>query len=479
MNRSARTLAIFAALVATAPASSRGADERERYARPVEIPAFTDDELVAVPLDSDVYFATDDDYADLRLLNAADEETAFIIRKVVDKRSRTERRTFPVERPMVRPQDDGSLEITFEVDPARQPHVPLGVRLVTPLENFERHVEISASADGETWQPLLADGLVFDYSEFMDVHNYELPFEQPAPTPAGAGVRRFRIRIDDVTQEQESQLLELTRRLQGDDEAGRTERTMVNRQPFRIDRIECWYDVEVPASAVERLQDYPLAEVRTEVDAENKATRVIAQSRGEPLTELTIATADRNFSRAAYVEVPTEERTPSAQIAWGRQIGSATLERFALRGLQRENLRISFPESRSTQHRLIIANADSPPLDVSTVTARGPVYEVAFLARAGQSYRLAYGGGGLEVPHYDVAALDAALAAGYDPISATLGPQVAAPAAPRPAEPALTRLLNDPRLLGGLIAVLVAALGVGLYRATRRLDALPPDDGSS
>jgi hypothetical protein len=479
MNRTARTLAILVAVVATAPASSRGADERERYARPVEIPAFTDEELVAVPLDSDVYFATDDDYADLRLLNAADEETAFIIRKVVDERSRTERRTFSIERPTVRPQDDGSLEITFEVDPATQPHVPLGVRLVTPLENFERHVEISGSADGETWQPLLSDGLVFDYSEFMDVHNHELPFEQPAPTPTGAGVRRFRIRIDDVTQEQESQLLELTRRLQGDDEAGRTERTVVNRQPFRIDRIECWYEVEVPASAVERLQDYPLVDVRREVDAEAKATHIIVQSRRQPFTELTIAAADRNFSRAVHVEVPVDDLPSSAEVAWGRPIGSATLERFALRGLQRENLRISFPESRSTQLRLVIANADSPPLDVSTVTARGPVYEVAFLAQAGQSYRLTYGGGGLEVPNYDVAALHAALAEGYDPLSAPLGPQVAAPAAPRPGEPALTRLLNDPRLLGGLIAVLVAALGVGLYRATRRLDALPRDDGNS
>jgi hypothetical protein len=62
------------------------------------------------------------------------------------------------------------------------------------------------------------------------------------------------------------------------------------------------------------------------------------------------------------------------------------------------------------------------------------------------------------------------------PLTATLGDQ--SPLADAPlAEPALLRLFNDPRFLGGAITLLVALLAVGLYRATRRLDGLPRDEG--
>ena len=74
--------------------------------------------------------------------------------------------------------------------------------------------------------------MIFDYSQFMDVRNDSLELA-PANTDGGL-VAHLRILIDDVTKEQQSQLLELTRRLHGEKETDRSERVTIVRQPFRM-----------------------------------------------------------------------------------------------------------------------------------------------------------------------------------------------------------------------------------------------------
>ena len=54
MIRTIHALGIAAALFASPTAESHGADENQRYAKPVVISEFDDEELIAVPLDSDV-----------------------------------------------------------------------------------------------------------------------------------------------------------------------------------------------------------------------------------------------------------------------------------------------------------------------------------------------------------------------------------------------------------------------------------------
>ncbi len=68
----------------------------------------------------------------------------------------------------------------------------------------------------------------------------------------------------------------------------------------------------------------------------------------------------------------------------------------------------------------------------------------------------------------------ASLAADYKPLVATLGEQsVLSAEAPESGESLFARLLNSPILLTSAIAVLAIVLGIGLYRASRRLDNLP------
>ncbi len=456
------TRSVIAICIWLLAVTSANAQNQLHFAKPVELAPLEGEELLAVPLNSEIYEATRVGYPDLRVVQGTDDEVAFLVRRATTKVGRKVKQVWTAQDISLHPLENGGLEITFRIDLKVHPQQPQGIRLITPLRNFEHHVRIESSADGKIWRPLVEDGLIFDYSQFMDVRNVaiELP---PSPGEERSWIR---ITIEDVTQEQQSQLLELSRSLRGDEEISRTERLTINRQPFRIDRIELWHD-EMRLDAVRDKQvEYPLTVERIEQDAATHETHVYLKSRREPLTRLTLATADRNFSRAARVEV---KRDVAGKTSW-QSIGSANLTHLDFRSLKRKSLSIGLPEYRETEYRLVIENRDSLPLSVTEVTARGNAYEVVFLAMPEFEYRLAYGSATLDTPNFDTAALKASLTEGFTPIAAPLGAAVELKVAPEPGESLFKRLLNNGPLLTAIIAVLVVLLAVGLYRATRNLE---------
>jgi hypothetical protein len=444
---------------------SQAADQR--YAKPITLPEITGEELVAVPLDSDIYAASGPDFPDLRIVTADKKEVAYVVRRVQAKRSRTERQAWNATDLQLKPLDDGGLNITFRSDLERHPQPPQGIAFQTPLSNFEHHVKVEASTDGETWRTLVEDGLIFDYSQFMDVRNLSLDLKVPAEEKPNY----YRITIAEVTQEQESQLLELSRNMQGDAETNRTERTVINRQPFRIDSIMLWNDKVVRDVSVDAEADYPIELFKIETDDKTKQTHIYLTSQREPLTEITLETPDRNFSRNARIEIPVDSGVNRSWV----MIATAPLSRLDFRTLKRESLTFEIPETRAEEYRIVIENRDSPPLEIAGAKARGHVYQAVLLADAAGKYEVNYGGQ-LRAPSYDTAMLDATLKSDFNPVMATLGAQSATEMLPEPARPFLERMLNDTWLLSLLIGVLVLILAFGLYRATRNLDHLgePP-----
>jgi len=416
-------------------------------------------------LDSDVYADTRDNFSDVRLLDGNGAEVPYVLRKAVALRSRTTQEFRPVQNPEARPLDDGGLEITFYLGPEQHRLRPDGVRLVSPLKDFEHRMRVFVSRDGEEWELVVDNGLIFDYTRFMDVRSVSLDL------PQGGGEdfpRHFRIVIDDVTQEQRTELMQLTRQLVGDEETSRAESTTIRSQPFRINRIEVWSHVTREEVASDRETFYPLTNLRVEQDDEEQRTLVYVDSSREPLTKFRLETPTRNFSRTVQVEGFDERGTRER---W-RALGSATLSRIDFRELKRENLEISIPATRLTQYRLTIENRDSQPLEVTGVRARGLIYELVFLAEPEGKYQLVYGNSNLDTPRYDTVALDASLGQGFQPISATLGEPSLIEAVAVAEEPLALRLLKDSRAILLLIGVLVLLLAWGLYTASRRLDAV-------
>ncbi len=203
-------------------------------------------------------------------------------------------------------------------------------------------------------------------------------------------------------------------------------------------------------------------------DEATRSTQWLITTDNAPLTKLRVQTANRNFSRTARVEIEGRQGVETSCCA----ITTTTLSHIDFRDTQREELTIEFPETRAEKLRLVIENRDSPPLALTGIEAFGSAYEAIFLAAAGEKYQLSYRLNRFKRPDYDVAAIEAALAANYAPQLATLGPPKSVTTRDD-AQPWLSQAIKNPVVLTAAIGVLAALLGVGLYRASQRVDQLP------
>jgi hypothetical protein len=124
---------------------------------------------------------------------------------------------------------------------------------------------------------------------------------------------------------------------------------------------------------------------------------------------------------------------------------------------------------------IVIDDRDSPPLEVSGIKAEGNVYEVVYLAGPDGHNQLLYGSADAEPASYDTVALQELLRERFRPAQAELGAQLSRPGNGVSSAFPWSKLLNNPRLLGGVITLLVIVLGWGLYRAIKRMDKLPSE----
>ena len=434
-----------------------------RFSRPINVVGQAQEEWFSVLLDSDVYAATRDSFPDLRVLDAGDRLVPFLIRRVSEPRTEQVRKIWTAVNPTLMPLDNNGMEIRIILKP--EDPSPLALNFVTPLQNFEQQVRVFSTAEGT--ESMLVDGvLIFDYSQFMDVRRTEVVLP---PTSA----REFRIVIDALTSDQESQLLELTRSLRGDAEDIRTEKTTIQRRPFRIDRIDLWTEQADKIVHADKVQPWPVTDLKVTQDSEENQTLVEFVSRREPLTELTIVTGSRNFSRHAVLQIFDDKSANHADL---KTIADTTISQFQLRDFQEEHLTIRLPETRRDSLRLVLDNGDSPALSIDAVNAFGHQDEVVFLGKPDQNVRLVYGSETAQPPNSDTVALMTALARGIQPVTATLGVQsaIAGSGAQKPVD--VKSLLNNPFLMGSVIGILVILLGWGLYQASRRIDQMPHGD---
>ncbi|MGW8257717.1 MAG: DUF3999 family protein [Thermoguttaceae bacterium] len=465
---SAIALCLFSVLVQAAAA---GSPAKYHFHRKIEWTAPGAENIVAFNLDSDIYASTEKDLADLRIydVSKADNpiETPYQLQAVAQRREVRVRHVLSTEIQSLK-ENGKNIEITLKL-PKKSPPAD-GFHFNTPLKNFERKVRISGSDDGQTWTPLVEGGLIFDYSRYMDVSNFEVALPENS-------FRQFKIMVEDVNDEQQSPYKALKRIMRGDVEQERLELTEFRNRALRINRIDMVYYVANERVEREKKTDYPIVKFQCKQDAKEKRTIITVATLREPLTSFTLETPGKNFIRRASVETPLTVRSSSGlqghETEW-REIGSATLSKLDFRGFHREQLKIEFPEHREAKYRIVVHNQDNPPLDISAVKAEGNVYHALFLAQQGKSYCVFYGSDTAKSPQYEAAAVLAALGKGVQTIDAQLGAQIDNA---KFAEEShwLAKLLNNWFFLGTAIAIMTVALGWGLYSAGRRLDQLPKD----
>ncbi len=430
---------------------------RYRWQRDVELPEIAETTLIGIPLDSHFFTATRDGWPDVRLRNNSNQSVSFLIQAVYDQKSKTVRQTWPAQNLAAKVDATTGLQIDLALRD-NEP-LPTGIRVITPLHDFEHQIRIESSADGNSWTSAGPPTLIFDYSRYVDARNDYVPINP-------GNHRRFRLIIDDVTAEQESLLLDLHRRLRGTNEIDRTENTTIVRRPFRIERVEFYRDAELPVSSDRQRMMYPTSNFVATVHEKNHQTVFMFDTKQEPITEIKVITASENFSRSATVESEVEDT--NGKLAW-QVISNGTLTRFSVGAIQRKELTLSIRESRASRYRVLIDNRDSSPLSISGVELSGPRYELMFLASAGQKFSLQYGSPDAKAGQYDTAALQVSLTQGSHRITATLGSPAENENVPADQSPHWAPW-NDSRVLVGGIVALTVLLGWGLYTAGKRIE---------
>jgi hypothetical protein len=418
----------------------------------------TGEQILAVLLDSDIYAATRDAYPDLRIVDDQGAKVPYLLEPV------TRRETTPVRQPCASKVvslhvDEGKgLEIVVELD-EKAPSAN-GATIRTPLADYERHVRVYGSRTGDNWVPLVSDGAIFDYSRFMDVRNRDVVIPDN-------DFRRFKVVVEHELDERESPLRDLIRGRGEGKKDEQVEITQTLRRPFRIDGVDLWRTVETDRGSKAETFPYTTSDFRVEPESQKKATLVEIKSRREPLTGLSISTTSKNFSRPAKVFVPFQDGVRTDWV----EVGHGTLSLIQIRGFRRALLRVDFPEQRQDRYRLVIDNADNPPLEITGISAEGTGHRLVFLGTEGRTYRVEYGSDTAQPPSYDTASVLGSLQKGFQPVTLKLGQEVADPGY-KPAG-GLSDLFNNRVFLTLAIIVMVLVLAWALFRAGQRIKDMP------
>lgn len=434
-----------------------------KWQREIVIPEIKSPTLISVPLDTHFFEQTRSGWPDVRLLNSEGEAQGFIIRPVHAPHGRLVRRFWNAEQLSAKVVSDQELTIEF----ALRDHEPTpdGIRIVTPLTDFERQVQLEASIDGRAWESAGPTTLIFDYSRYVNARSDVAPLTKDER-------RRFRLIVNDLTAEQAGQILDLHRHLRGSEELDRTESTVVNRRPFRIERIEFYRDEQQAERGKPDVLTYPPADFRVSEDEQRHETVVTIGAQRQPLTQIKLLSDSQNFSRAVTVELERDRQSPGKSPL----MVSSRLTRFAVGAIQRDETTITIPETATQRLRIAIANGDSRPLRISGVELGGPKYEIVALAAPGAVLKLAYGSEDVDAGQFDTAALEAAVAAHQPTVLGTLQTPRDQPYALSVGHPSrLSQPWNDGRLLIASILAVMSLLIWALYRASLKV-VTPPDD---
>lgn len=435
-----------------------------RFSAPLEVPAADKVSLVALSIDSRIYAAGSRDGSDLKLFDSQNNLVAFVVRQQLVQRQERSTIKRAIASPELKFLEDNGLEIRFTIDPEKSPGPLNSLMIRTNLREFERRANLEWDQGKDEWVKLASDVLLYDYSSVIDLRNLEIGLPQPLVL---SKLSKFRLTIDKVTEAQESQVVELTRRLRGANEEYREERLLVNRQPFRIEKLESGHELTRVVDDSPLKSSYPVKLISQQELKDERCTVLEIESQGEPLVSFQLQTEDDNFSR--LVQIQAVERAGERAGENSREIGKGTISKVHLPGAELDRMEISFAESRAQLYRLRISNLDSPPLKISSVTATGNQYQLFFLAQPSEQYRLEFGGGDSIPLSFDTVAITTALQKQLEPLPAKLGEaikvQVVAVKVPES--------WSLPIWVFWLIAAaLVALIASGLYSAAKRVDGL-------
>ncbi|MBI4200740.1 MAG: DUF3999 family protein [Chloroflexi bacterium] len=423
-------IAMSIAALAAAPMFAHSPAQAWRFYKPIALPpGISQDSLVEVVPDVEVYANAAPGLADLRIIEAAGESE--VPYKLLVE-SGEQRRGYIA----VSVRDLGHLPgqyTTFIADLGREGVLHNELEVLTPSQNFQRGVTLEGSSNGQAWATLQGKGQIFDFT--IRERNFTQRYvrvQYPAST-----ARYLRVRIQNG-----------------------------NEPPLDITGATAYFAQELPAQEA----DMPAAIVERVEDAKEKKTilRLDLGSQGFPSNRLTIATTQQNFYRQVRLESSKDGAT------WAIVQGSDVLYAYNTPKFIGGKLTLSYPESTYRYFRLTILNEDNPPLPVDGVRIHGFLRKIIFSAAPGATYHLYYGNAQAYAPSYELERVFPYLVTENLP-RAQLGSHAANPQFTLPPEPVKPFTERYPWLLPVVVGLASLLIGLFLANLLRQIKkVLPP-----
>lgn len=333
-------------------------DERlwEKYAETNSPKANCTDCLVGVYLEPYQFgeITTKVPFVDLRVVTDRKDEVPW---QIVSRRPEQQKEALPARIQNLSQTKTGETWLELVLD--KQGAQVNSVEIITPDSDFSRPVQVSGSPDGQSWNTLRGDAVIFDVSRGEKTRLTRITFPQTS-------FRHLALKI-----------------------------TNGNAPPLTISDVNVFQESTLPG------QTYSLWGTieKTEINAARKESSLdIHMNTVFSLDRLLIATAERNFQRSVEVQI---KRDNGDWQHWAQ----GTVFNFDTSTMHESQLAIDIPEVATRDFRLIFKNLDSPPLAITSVRGEGYRKLLIFKQPADQKLYLFWGNPLAQQPRYDLAGI--------------------------------------------------------------------------
>jgi hypothetical protein len=324
-------------------------------------------------LTPEVYNAARPDLADIRLLDAGDEQVPYVLAKPKDV---TERQKY--QQAVINPSTSADKAAMLTLDFGKQV-VKNSIEVETRGNNFRRAVKVEGSNDNIEFFTLVKRAYVFAVSYNRRFSKVDLPTND---------YRYLRISVLPMAEGEKSPVINEVR-------AFKTERKLAKRQAVEMVDVEHSEDEKSNSS----IHVYDLAYRRL------------------PVTEIELDVADDSFYRYVTLEgrdaatrrvkVDSEdnrERFRDVEVRWERIISDAIYRYTTAEGKKWENLVLRVPSGRRFYRylRISIRNYDDKPVTVRSAEAKMIAHKLVFAAGSKAAATLYFGSESARPPRYDL-----------------------------------------------------------------------------
>ncbi|GAK55665.1 hypothetical protein U27_02499 [Candidatus Vecturithrix granuli] len=370
-----KTFIVFFFLIGWCWVSGSFAAERSEfeYFLPLE-GAGEVDAPVRVALAPEVITLTSNQFADLRVFDDQGQETPFIIYtqqpvpaiafdwQVLSYQSSAGMQTVVLERP-------AHIRGTVK---------ELGVD--TPNRDFEKELEIFASADQQSWKSLTR-AVIFDFSSRINLRKTHLEF--PATT---AKYLKIQVHENIASQEQGENLRFRYKDLE----------FAVSEQP-RTDELTLtrFHSQALPENARPVEFSHTIFAQPT-ISLDQDKNSIISLGRVNlPLERVNLRIGKGFFYRTVELFVAQQDQD-DAHFSVAQDVI------YRVPGIDEEKTSLEFRQTQYPYLRLKIVNHDNPPLTVQEVTVLWAQRDLYFIPEPGRSYALYCSGNAVQTPKYDI-----------------------------------------------------------------------------